>query len=130
MISLIKHALKVAHSVVREHVKTIARSSKWSGVRKAAIARSPKCAACGSTQLLQVHHFVPYHLHPELELDPKNLVVMCMGPNECHLLVAHGDNFKLFNPQLAADLKNIQAGTLTLENAKILAKKNAVAIKP
>ena len=129
MISLIKHTLRVAHSLVREHAKAIARSSKWSGVRKAAIKANPNCAACGDTQLLQVHHFVPFEKDTALELEPKNLVVMCMGKNECHLLIAHGDNFRHYNPQLAADLLNIKSGILTLEAAKLLAKKNAVAIK-
>ncbi len=126
MIALITHALKVVHSVIREHSKLITRSSKWGGVRKSILKENQKCACCGSNILLQVHHFLPYHKHPELELDPKNLVVMCMSKNECHLLVAHGDNFKKYNPYLAADLKNIQTGLLSIEEAKVLARKNAI----
>lgn len=126
MISLIKHVLRVAHSVVREHTKKLTRSSKWSGVRKAALKASPSCAACKYTKLLQVHHISSFHLHPELELDPKNLTVLCMGPNECHLLIGHGHAFTTLNPYLAADLLNIQAGTLSLTDAQINAKKNAI----
>jgi hypothetical protein len=68
----------------------------------------------------------PFHLKPELELDLKNLIVLCMGPNECHLLLGHGDNFKKYNPYIAADAKNVAAGSITGEQAKALAKKNAI----
>jgi 5-methylcytosine-specific restriction endonuclease McrA len=126
MIALITHALRVVQSVVREHAKKVTRSSKWNGVRKTALKANPKCAACGSDKFLQVHHMQPFHLKPELELDLKNLIVLCMGPNECHLLLGHGDNFKKYNPYIAADAKNVAAGSITGEQAKALAKKNAI----
>ena len=47
MLSLITHALNAAHAIVREHSKLITRSSKWGGVRKAALIANPKCACCG-----------------------------------------------------------------------------------
>jgi len=126
MIALITHALRVAHSVIREHAKLLTRSSKWSGVRKTALKANPKCAACGSDSKLQVHHMQPFHLKPELELDPKNLIVLCMGPNECHLLLGHGDDFKKYNPYIAADAKNVAAGSVSGKDAALLAKKNAI----
>ena len=126
MLSLITHALNAAHAIVREHSKLITRSSKWGGVRKAALIANPKCACCGSTTLLQVHHKISFKHSPELELDPKNLIVLCMGQNECHLLVGHGDNFKLYNPYVAVDVLNVQSGSITLEQAKQNAKKEAI----
>jgi len=126
MIALITHSLKVVHAVVREHSKLITRSSKWGGVRKTALKANPKCACCESTSFLQVHHMVSFKHDPALELDPKNLIVLCMGPNECHLLIGHGDNFKLYNPYVAADVLNVKSKSITLEQAKQNAKKEAI----
>lgn len=128
MIPTIVHALKVAHSVVREHAKKITRSSKWAGVRKAVLAANPVCECCGSDRLLQVHHRVPFHLRPELELEPKNLIVLCMDKPECHLLIGHGDNFKRYNPYVTADCMNVRAKSITLVEAVTLAKRNALAL--
>jgi 5-methylcytosine-specific restriction protein A len=126
MLSLIVHALRVAHSVIREHAKKVTRSSKWNGVRKTALKANPKCACCGDTAHLQVHHMQPFHIKPELELDPKNLIVLCMGKNECHLLIGHGDNFKKYNPYIAADALNVSCGSITGAQAIANAKKNAI----
>ena len=126
MITLITHALKVAYSLVREQSKSVTRSSKWSGVRKTTLLANPKCACCGSTTFLQVHHMKPFHNFPKLELDPKNLIVLCMSKNECHLLVGHGDNFKKFNPYVAADAKNVACGSIAVAEAVVEAKKNAI----
>lgn len=126
MIALIIHALRVAQSVVREHAKKVTRSSKWSGVRRTALKTNPKCAACGSDKALQVHHIISFKHDSTLELNPANLIVLCMGPNECHLLVGHGDSFQKYNPYVMVDSMNVRAGSITLEEAKINAKKNAV----
>ncbi len=126
MISLVKHVLRVANSIVRERIKGATRSPKWSKVRKAVIKAHPYCSVCKSTTLLQVHHLIPFHLRPELELDTKNLIVLCMGLNECHLLLGHGNNFKKYNPYIAADALNVAAGTISLTEAAKTAKKNAI----
>ena len=126
MLALITHALRVVHSVVREHAKLITRSSRWPGARRAFLKTHTKCAACGSDVLLQVHHMQPLHLKPELELDPKNFIVLCMGKNECHLLLGHGDNFKKYNPYIAADVMNVFAGSVSLTDAIANAKKNSL----
>jgi hypothetical protein len=47
-----------------------------------------------------VHHIEPYHLNPGLELFSKNFIALCMGPNECHLRIGHGDDFDAFNPKV------------------------------
>jgi 5-methylcytosine-specific restriction endonuclease McrA len=126
MLALIKHVVRVAKSVFREHAKKVTRSSKWSATRKETLLDNPKCEACGSTSFLQVHHCIPFHLRPELELDPKNLIVLCMGPNECHLLIGHGDNFKKYNPYVAADAMNVASGSISPTEAIKAAKKNAL----
>jgi hypothetical protein len=125
--SLIKHVLRVANSVVREIVvKESVRQTKWTKVRKAVLKAHPYCAVCGGRTLLQVHHLIPPHLRPELELEPKNLIVLCMGSNECHLLLGHGNNFKKYNPYIAADARNAAVGSISLTEAAKTAKKNAI----
>jgi hypothetical protein len=76
------------------------RSGHWATVRKIHLDKNPKCAVCGGVKLLEVHHIRPFHLHPDLELDPTNLITLCEskanGVN-CHLLFGHLGNFKSFN---------------------------------
>lgn len=90
-------------SVIREAKKDLTRSSHWPTVRKAHLKKFPSCAACGSTNKLQVHHVEPFHLHPELELFEDNLLTLCMDRNECHLLVGHGGDYHCYNPQVRSD---------------------------
>lgn len=111
MIALLKHAYRVVHSSVRELTKP--RSPKWREAEKVHLAQYSSCAACGGNTRLQVHHEKPFHLDPQLELDPKNLVTLCMGPFECHLRIGHGDFFKAYNPNVRAD-----AQTVLLEPAR------------
>lgn len=42
----------------------------------------------------------PYHLDPARELDPANLISLCMGDRECHLMIGHGDDFKAYDPSV------------------------------
>ena len=42
-----------------------------------------KCAVCGSTDNVQVHHIIPLSVLPELKLDDNNLVLLC---STCHEL--------------------------------------------
>lgn len=71
------------------------RSPQWPIVREAHIKENPSCIICGGTISLQVHHIHPFHIHPELELDPNNLVTLCTGnPTiNCHLKFGHFGNF-------------------------------------
>lgn len=81
------------------------RSSKWSGVRKAWLKDHPSCAICGKTSGLNVHHKKPFHLHPDLELDPTNFVTLCeAGGMNCHITFGHLGNFKSFNENVEADV--------------------------
>ena len=89
--------------VIREWKKSKGRSPRWPKVRKEFLKTHPECTACGSKNLLQVHHMSPFHTHPELELDPKNLITLCMASNECHLTIGHGGNWRDFNPTVLSD---------------------------
>lgn len=80
------------------------RSSHWPAVRKAHLEAEPRCVFCGSTADLQVHHIQPYHTHPELELEPSNLITLC-GPkgNNCHFLFGHLGGYERWNPDVRHD---------------------------
>jgi len=103
MLKSIIHAARVVRAVVREKMKGVTRSSKWPAARDEFLKVNTKCAACGGTLHLQVHHKMPFHTNPSMELDPANFIVLCMGPNECHVHVGHGDSFHYYNPNVDPD---------------------------
>lgn len=84
------------------------RSSKWPAVRRAFLRAHPFCAACGRATKLEVHHIVPFHVDPALELDAANLITLCEcehnGVN-CHLLFGHLGSYKSLNPYVVVDAK-------------------------
>lgn len=91
-------------SVYRERDKVRHRSSGWEAVRDAHLATSPVCVACGGVHLLQVHHIVPFSTAPDLELEPSNLITLCMGDFDCHLRLGHGGSFRHYNPRVVEDV--------------------------
>lgn len=82
-------------------IRFAARSPKWHSVRKQHLKKNGRCAACGSTKKLEVHHIKPVHKNPELELDPKNLITLCANP--CHIVFGHLMNFKSWNINVIND---------------------------
>jgi len=74
------------------------RSSEWPKVRKTHLESNPACAICGSLKKVEVHHKKPFHLAPELELEPSNLVTLCEGKEFssiiCHLTFGHLGNYQ------------------------------------
>jgi len=108
MISRIRHFVRRKVSERRERKKESTRSPRWRAVRARYLREHPFCAGCGSQRHLQLHHVRPYHLHPELELEPSNLVTACMDTSECHLLVCHGDSFRAYNPNVVNDLEELR----------------------
>lgn len=76
------------------------RSPKWTMVRNAHLDKYPECAACGSTEDLNVHHIQPFHQFPELELEPSNLITLCR-PH--HFNLGHRRNWKDWNPYVKED---------------------------
>jgi 5-methylcytosine-specific restriction endonuclease McrA len=80
------------------------RSRRWKGVRKSFLIAHPTCAACNSETKLQVHHIKPFHMHPELELEPTNLITLCETKGKkCHLNIGHLGNWKQENPNVIND---------------------------
>lgn len=80
------------------------RSGKWRGVRDAHLAKHPACEACGDTRMLNVHHVQPFHLFPDLELDPGNLITLCEIPSHaCHFAIGHAFDWRSYNPHVRED---------------------------
>jgi 5-methylcytosine-specific restriction endonuclease McrA len=82
------------------------RSGEWPRVRKEHLAKFPNCAVCGGKENVEVHHKKPFHLHPELELEPTNLISLCEAKHDgvnCHLLFGHLGNFKSLNESVEKD---------------------------
>ena len=83
------------------------RSSKWGKVRETHLESNPNCAVCEGDKELNVHHIRPFHLHPELELEPTNLITLCESTKHginCHLLIGHLGNFRNINPHVLEDV--------------------------
>jgi hypothetical protein len=82
------------------------RSSKWTKTHDAHLEKNPTCLACGTNENPQVHHIKPFHLFPELELEPTNLVTLCMKPyHYCHFVFGHAWNWSTNNPNVFEDAK-------------------------
>ena len=83
------------------------RSPEWPAIEKEHLRLHPTCAITGSTKKLNVHHIKPFHLHPDLELNPSNLITLStdvMGSN-IHLLFGHLGNFKSYNVNIEDDAR-------------------------
>jgi 5-methylcytosine-specific restriction endonuclease McrA len=66
------------------------RSSKWTTFRDTWIKSHPHCAVCGTTTGIELHHIKSVSEHPELELDPDNVVSLCGDKaNNCHFKHGH-----------------------------------------
>lgn len=128
---MLNHIYNFVRSAVRESYKNSplsSRSDKWPKVEKAMITKFKRCAACGSMEKLQVHHILPFHSHPELELNESNLIILCMSENECHLKIGHGDLFKAYNPWLMKDINDLRLQLVPLEAVQIRAKLNRIKV--
>lgn len=82
------------------------RSSKWRKVRKTHLEKHPRCFLCNSKKALEVHHIIPFHIAPDKELDPENLMTLCENKKygiNCHLLVGHLGNYRRINPMVTID---------------------------
>lgn len=92
----------------------VKRSPKWVSVRKKHLKNNGFCVACGATEHLQVHHLKPFHLFPELELEPSNLITLCekviqdedTTNDNHHLVLGHRGNFHKNNENVLKDINN------------------------
>ena len=82
------------------------RSSKWRKVRKKHVNENPFCAVCEDVRKLEVHHIEPFHVNPDRELDPANLVTLCDRKNiGCHYVFGHLKSWKSHNRTLEEDIE-------------------------
>lgn len=84
------------------------RSPEWPRIRSEFLSLHPICSICESSKKVEVHHIRPFHLHPELELDPTNFISLCESNengHDCHLGFGHLGNFKSFNTSIREDSK-------------------------
>lgn len=93
--------------IFREHVVKRffeKRSSKWPKTRKTYLLENPHCANCGKKKKfgMQVHHIIPFHVDPTLELVPSNLLTLCDNPR-CHLDKGHLGYFRSWNVNVVRD---------------------------
>lgn len=123
------HIARVRSAQKRERTKLVERSPKWRSARARHLKASPECAACGSRQGLQVHHVVPFHLAPERELDPSNLITLCecVGGLECHEFLGHGANFHAFVPDVRKIANALRSDPTQLEELRRQAKVTRIA---
>jgi len=107
--------LQLVHDVMKGKPAHL-RSPQWHKVEKEHLAKKPACQWCGAKveldengkpkkdvqPKLQVHHIKPFHLHPELELDPSNFITLCEegGYLNCHLFHGHNGDWKSFNDKV------------------------------
>lgn len=93
---------------------SIRRSPKWPKTRKQhfLIPGQEVCCICGYAFNLNVHHILPFHLFPELELLQANLITLgekCPSGNH-HFLFGHFLNWKKFNPGIVAVAASFLSG--------------------
>jgi DNA-binding transcriptional LysR family regulator len=75
------------------------RNPGWPSLSKKLILAHPFCSVCGWTKNLNAHHKLPFHLYPEKEMDPDNIIILgeaCPGGNH-HLWWGHLGNWQSYN---------------------------------
>jgi hypothetical protein len=98
---------QAADDLIKQKFK-LERSPAWPATEEAFKKLHPKCAACGGTAPLNVHHKFPFHYvvlcnRPDLELDPRNLMTLCTDTSkEHHVLLGHLDDYESYNPDVMA----------------------------
>lgn len=89
----------------------VPRSPEWRKVRKQHLKNHPTCEACGTRILNDVHHVIPFHVDPSLELAAWNLITLCRRPlRRHHFRVGHRGNWSSSNPDVRAEAAALLAG--------------------
>ena len=121
-----KTNIKIVKKLLKEDIKkgkpAVERSHRWETVRNRHLKDNAICAACGATDHLQVHHIRPFHLFPELELEPSNLITLCekgiidedKQNDNHHLELGHGGDFRKNNPKALKHINEYRKAKTTL----------------
>ena len=80
------------------------RSGRWPKLERDWLKLHDACAACGSTDQVSVHHKMPFHLAPERELDPANLISLC-EKHGCHFSFGHNYDWHAYNLHVEEDAR-------------------------
>jgi hypothetical protein len=125
--SLLLKALDQGAHIAKKHGHE--RSPHWASVAKEHLRREPACVVCGyKGRKRQVHHIKPFHLHPDLELDPHNLITLCSARGrEHHLLLGHLGSWESYNEHIRADIKHFYRKTAAEIRADLHWKKKMLA---
>ena len=83
----------------------VARSGQWPRVRAEHLLKEPCCQVCGTRRDLEVHHVVPLHVAPAMELHPMNLLTLC---GHCHLLFGHLMRWTDWNPGVRDEARRMR----------------------
>jgi len=94
------------------------RSPSWPQVRSKWLIDHDWCEACGGKKKLEVHHRIPFHIDPNLELDWDNLITLCESKKygiNCHLFVGHIGNYSNYNRMVMDDARFVRRKLRGLE---------------
>lgn len=87
----------------------VPRSPEWDTLRRKWLKDNPKCVVCDRMTKLNVHHIKPYHIYPELELDPTNLLTLCENTGmNCHFIWGHLGDWTSYNSTVMEDSKQMK----------------------
>lgn len=118
--------VNTVQTLLNEDIKkgkpAVKRSPHWETARKKHLKDNPACAACGNTKNVQVHHIRPFHLFPELELEPTNFISLCETEvvdddktnDNHHLHLGHGGDFHKNNEKVLEDVDKYRQEKLKL----------------
>ena len=90
-----RHLYRLADHYFREATKGI--SPYWDECRNDFLIEHPKCAACGTTRHLAVHHVKPIDNDVTRESDWTNLMTLCA---EDHFRLGHGKDWSARVPDI------------------------------
>lgn len=108
------------------------RAKEWRFVRSNHLAFNPVCEACGGKEKLEVHHIIPFHVAPELELVPSNLITLCESKKKgvnCHLFVGHGGDYRSYREDVHVWTNIISYGIRAIKERKDIDLENIVERK-
>ena len=94
----------------------VPRSSAW-GPWVKRFVKGKTCVCCGSKGPLTGHHKIPFHLRPDLEMVESNVAPVCDG-TDCHLVIGHLKDFRLYNPDFNADAAAFLAKRMAAKKAQ------------
>ncbi len=85
------------------------RSPSWPLARRDWLLEHPYCSCCGGKENVEVHHKIPVHINPKLELVQSNFQTLCMLQTRlCHWLTGHGGrSWQDYNPYSEEDATKI-----------------------